>query len=696
MALVDFEIRDRIAIVTIDNPPVNALSRAVRVALLEAFTRAKSEPAVAAVILRCAGRTFIAGADIREFDAGLAPPHTPDVVAHIEGLGKPVVAILHGTTLGGGLEIALGCHYRIAADDAQLGFPEVRLGLIPGASGTQRLPRLVGIEAALDLMISGRPIDAPTAHVSGLVDAIAPADELYAEAMDRAQALAASGESPRQIRELAVAPVHATFFDEYREAIAKRTRGQFAPECIVRSVERALVLPFDDAVRAERELFISCMNSPQSLALRYVFFAERRAAKGSADVDGVCAGSIETIAIVGAGTMGAGIAAGCLGAGYRVILQDIDAQRLEQAAESIQGILSQPRYTARGSAPAASVRLERLGTTADLQAVDAADLVIEAVFEDLDLKREVFAQLDSICAEGAILATNTSTLDVDAIAAATARPHDVIGLHFFSPANVMPLVEIVRGKATSAQTIATGLALAKRLQKVGVVVGNCHGFVGNRLFHGYGREAQQLLLEGALPDQIDQALFDWGMAMGPHAVGDLAGLDVGYRIRQMDRDRPDDPAYFRIADRLAEAGRYGQKTGAGMYHYEPGTRVPLPDADVAKIISREASALGVLQRNIGTEEIVERCIYALIVAGARVLEEGVAQRPGDIDVIWVNGYGFPRHRGGPMHYADTIGLGGVYAKICEFRDRLGTRYWAPPMLLADLAHAGRSFADRDK
>jgi 3-hydroxyacyl-CoA dehydrogenase len=339
--------------------------------------------------------------------------------------------------------------------------------------------------------------------------------------------------------------------------------------------------------------------------------------------------------------------------------------------------------------------LENLTTTTELQGIQDADLVIEAVYENLELKREIFAQLDSICAEGTILATNTSTLDVDAIAAATARPQDVVGLHFFSPANVMPLIEIVRGAATSACGIAAGLALAKQLQKVGVVVGNSHGFVGNRLFHSYGREAQQLLLEGAAPEQIDRALFDWGMAMGPHAVGDLAGLDVGYRIRQMQPDRPDDPGFYRIADVLAEAGRYGQKTGAGIYRYEAGSRAPLPDPGVAAMIAREADALGILRREIDATEIVERCIYALIVAGARVLEEGIAQRASDIDVIWVNGYGFPRHRGGPIYYADTIGTHAVYAKVCEYSDRFGERYWAPPKLLADLASDGRTFADLD-
>lgn len=693
MAPVRIDTRDGIAIVTIDNPPVNALSNAVRAGLLDAMDSAERDSGVNAVVIHGAGKNFIAGADIREFDAGLEPPHTPEVVARIEGMDKPVVAAVHGHTLGGGLEIALGCHSRVAAIDASIGFPEVRLGLIPGASGTQRLPRLVGIETALDLMISGRSVDATQANELGIVDAIAAADELLEVAIEHARELAASHESLRRIRDLSFATVPTGFFIEYRKKIAPRARGQLAPDCIVQSVENALKESFDDGVAAERELFLQCMASPQSHALRYAFFAERAVSKPPPFAFDAEPKSISAVAVVGAGTMGAGIAHSCLAAGLDVVLQDVSEEQLELAHAKIAKIFEAAVAKERLDSKTSATLLNKLRTTSDLGEARYADLVIEAVYESLDLKREIFTKLDQMCSVGTLLATNTSTLDVDAIASVTRRPEDVLGLHFFSPAHVMRLIEIVRAARTSPAALASGVALAKQLGKLGVVVGNADGFVGNRMFHSYGREAQSLLLEGAAPEQIDRALVDWGMAMGPHAVGDLAGLDVGYKIRQERGGAGGDPSYFRIADVLAEAGRYGQKTGAGMYRYAAGSRTPQPDPEVARTIEREATALGIERRGISDAEIVERCIYALILEGACLLETGIASASSDIDVIWLNGYGFPRHRGGPMYYADSIGLDRVCETVRNFAERFGARYWEPSRLLEDLAERGGRFQD---
>ncbi|NNC64720.1 MAG: 3-hydroxyacyl-CoA dehydrogenase [Gammaproteobacteria bacterium] len=693
MAPVQIDTRDAVAIVTIDNPPVNALSNAVRAGLLEAMDAAETDADVEAVVIHGAGRNFIAGADIREFDQGLKPPHTPEVVARIEALDKPVVAAIHGHALGGGLEIALGCHGRVAASDALIGFPEVRLGLIPGASGTQRLPRLVGIEAALEFMLAGRPVDAARANELDLIDCVAAADDLLDAAIEHARGLAAREEPLRRIRELPVAAVAPDFFAAYRKAMAARTRGQFAPDCIFQSVENALTMPFDEAVVAERELFMRCMASPQSKALRYAFFAERLVSKPPEFAIDAEPLAISTVAIVGAGTMGVGIAQSCLAAGFDVLLQDISDEQLDSAHAKIAKIFDAAVAKGRMDRETGAALLAKLRTSSDPGDLASADLVIEAVYENLDLKRGIFAELDRICPASTLLATNTSTLDVDAVAAVTRRPQDVLGLHFFSPAHVMRLIEIVRAECSSPVAVATGVAFAKQLGKLGVVVGNAHGFVGNRMFHSYGREAQSLLLEGASPEQIDRALVDWGMAMGPHAVGDLAGLDVGYKIRRERGGAQDDPGYFRVADVLAEAGRYGQKSGAGMYRYAPGSREPQPDPEVTRIIEREAAALGIERREIGDAEIVERCIYALIVEGARLLEGGIASRPSDIDVIWLNGYGFPRHRGGPMYYADSVGLNRVRSTVREFAARFGERYWAPPRVLEDLTRRGGRFHD---
>lgn len=691
MSVVNLEFRDDLAIVTVDNPPVNALSQAVRAGLVAALDEAKS---AAALVLHCAGRTFFAGADIREFGRPPQAPFLTEVIARIEISPRPIIAALHGTALGGGLEVALACHYRVAAPTARMGLPEIHLGLIPGAGGTQRLPRLAGVERALDMMISGKPVDARTAAQAGIVDRIVGAGDLLEGAIEFAREQISGGNAPRRARDLDVPPVETGFFKEYRQRIAARTRGLMSPERIVRCVEASFRAPFDEALAQERAHFAECVASPQSRALRHLFFAEREAAKGPADIAAADpGGKIGQVAVIGAGTMGAGIAYACLGAGLAVVLLDNDDAGLVRGRTTVERLYDGGVVRGKVSREAADEGLRRLTATRDYADVAGADVVIEAVFENMDVKREVFARLARVCRPDAILATNTSTLDVDRIAAATGRPEQVIGLHFFSPAHIMRLIEVVRGAATAAAVVAASLALAKRLRKLGVVVGNGFGFVGNRMLYAYGRESQSLLLEGAAPESVDGALEDWGMAMGPHAVGDLAGLDVGSQVRRARTDLPDDPRFYRIADMLVEAGRLGRKTGRGMYRYESGSRTPLPDADVKALIAREAAALGVGRRSIGAEEIVERCVYALVVEGARILEEGIAARAGDIDAIWVNGYGFPRHRGGPMHYADEIGIDKVCRAVTALRDRFGAMYWEVPDLLQDLARRGGKFAD---
>jgi 3-hydroxyacyl-CoA dehydrogenase len=694
MSQVSIERRNGVAIISVDNPPVNALSQPVREGLARSIDEVSADDAVEAIVIICDGRTFIAGADIREFGRPPEPPHLPDVVARIEASDKPVVAAMHGTALGGGLEVALGCHYRIAAESATLGFPEVNLGLLPGASGTQRLPRLIGAERALDMMLSGKPVKAQTGLDYGLIDQTCEDDKLLDRAIEFARLQIDNG--PRRIRDMTVPDMEPDLFEKTRTEIARKTRGLISPENIIRCVELSTQVDFDDGLKSERELFLECKNSPQSDGLRHAFFAERAVSKVPGIDKDTGVRNVNTVAVLGAGTMGAGIAYNCLTAGYSVHLLDNNEEGLERGATTIRNLFEGGVARRKISEEKMADGVARLSTTTDYGDIGDADLVIEAVFENMAIKQEVFEKLDTVCKAGAILATNTSTLDVDAIAGATNRPQDVIGLHFFSPAHIMRLLEIVRGKATSAEVIASSLALAKRLQKIGVVVGNCFGFVGNRMLYGYGRENQFLLLEGAPPEHIDQVLFDWGMAMGPNAVGDLAGLDVGYKVRQERTDLPDDPRFYRVANLLAEQGRFGQKTGKGMYLYNDGSRSPTPDPEVQALINNESEKLGITRRDIKPQEIIERCVYGLITEGARILEDGIAARSGDIDVIWTNGYGFPRHRGGPMHFADTVGLAAVYKKVCEFRDRFGADYWEPPDLLKDLAGKNQRFSDFDK
>lgn len=691
MSTVSIAMHGSIAVITIDNPPVNALSQSVRQGLVEAMDRAEQDPKTSAIVIACDGRTFIAGADIREFGKPPEAPWLPDVVERLEDSTKAVIAALHGTTLGGGLEIAMGCHYRIATATAAVGLPEVKLGLLPGATGTQRLPRLAGIKRALDMMLSGNPIAAKNALDAGIIDSIASGDDLLSAAIEFATEMTDNG--PRRVRDLPVPAADPDVFLAIRKKIAARTRGLLSPEKIIQCVEAATQLNYADACQVERDLFMECKDSPQSSGLRHAFFAERGVAKIPGIEKTTPTREIRKISVLGAGTMGAGIAYNCLSAGYSVHLLDNDDAGLEHGKSMIQSLYEGGMKRGKISEAGANEGLDRLTASTNYDEVADADLVIEAVFEDMSIKKEVFRKLDEVCKKGAILASNTSTLDIAEIAAATGRPQDVVGLHFFSPAHIMRLLEIVRGENTGDDVIATSLALAKRLGKIGVVVGNCFGFVGNRMLYPYGRENQLLLLEGAAPEYIDKVLSDWGMTMGPNAVGDLAGLDVGYKARHAQTDVPDDPRFYRVSDMLVEQGRLGQKTGRGTYLYESGSRTPTPDPAVQKMINEEAARLGIEQRDIEAEEIIDRCIYSLAIEGARILEDGIAIRSSDIDVIWTNGYGFPRHRGGPMHYADSIGLERVYDKVCEFQERFGSQYWAPPKLLQTLAKKNGRFGD---
>ena len=679
-----------VSVITIDHPPVNALSLGVRRGLLTCLDDAVSDGASQAIVICCSGKTFIAGADIREFDKAPEAPLLPDVVATIEACDKLVVAAIHGTALGGGLEVALGCHYRIAHVNAMLGFPEVTLGLLPGASGTQRAVRLAGAETALRMMLSGKSLQASDAMAAGLIDKVCD-DGLLAAAIGFARELHPAG--PRRVRDMPRPQVDPDLIRRVREEGAKKTRGLLSPGKIIRCVELSAELDFDAACQAEREFFLECRASPQSAGLRHAFFAERAVSRVPGIGRDVSRREIIRIAVLGAGTMGAGIAYNSLASGYAVHLLDSSDEALARGEKTIRGLYDVGIKRGKLKQADADTGLQRFTCSTEYTDLGDADMVIEAVFENMAVKQEVFRNLDAACKPGAILASNTSTLDIDAIAGVTSRPADVIGLHFFSPAHIMRLLELVRGERTASDVIATSLAVARKLGKIGVVVGNCYGFVGNRMLYSYGRENQMLLLEGAAPEYIDRVLFDWGMAMGPNAVGDLAGLDVGYKARQGRADKPDDPRFYRVADLLVEMGRLGQKNGKGMFRYAEGSRTPTPDPEVQALIDKESARLGIERRDISEQEIVERCIYGLITEGARILEDGIAARASDIDVVWTNGYGFPRHRGGPMHYADSVGLDQVYATVCEFEQRFGPAYWEPPQLLRDLAKQNGRFSE---
>jgi 3-hydroxyacyl-CoA dehydrogenase len=690
--VVNYVIDGNIGVITVNNPPVNALSQAVRQGLLEAI-RATASDDTEAVVIHCEGRTFIAGADIKEFGKPHAEPLLPDLLNEIEASEKVVVAALHGTALGGGFETALCCHYRIALDSAKVGLPEVKLGLLPGAGGTQRAPRLAGVEASLELMLSGTPIPADRAAESGLVDRVVSAD-LLAEALSYARHLDEKKAPVRRTSELAVENVDSSVFDAVSAGLGKRARGQTAPSRIVECVQNAVTMSFADGQKRERELFSECMQDPQSAALRHMFFAERVAHKVAGLSDDAPLRDVKCVGIIGGGTMGGGIAMSFANAGIPVTLVEINNKALQRGLAIIdKNYAGSVKRGKLSDGKAADCRGLISGAT-DYSALSDVDLVIEAVFEDPELKKDIFARLDRACKPGAILATNTSYQDVNEIAAATKRPQDVLGMHFFSPAHIMKLLEVVRAEKTADDVLTTVMALAKRIRKVAVVSGVCYGFIGNRMLQGYFREAQLCLIEGGLPESIDAALYDWGMAMGPISVGDLAGLDVGYKAREaLPEAERGDPAAYRVPDVLVEAGRLGQKSGKGFYSYDAETRKRSSDPEVQAIIEREAAALGIERRPIDADEIVDRLIYALVNEGMRILEEGIAQRPGDIDVVYVYGYGFPAWRGGPMHYADAVGLEVVLARIEEFRGRFGDDNWTPAPLLEKLVGEGRTLAE---
>jgi 3-hydroxyacyl-CoA dehydrogenase len=675
-----------VAVLAFDNPPVNALAQAVRAALLAAIEAQDGDPGVRAIVLIGAGRNFVAGADIREFDRPPAEPLLPAVLARLEACGKPVVAALRGATLGGGAETALASHYRCAAGDLQLGFPEVNLGLLPGAGGTVRLPRLAGWQAALELTTSGRPIGIDAAIGLGIVDRRVDGD-LASGAIAWARELARTGAPPRRVLDLPVPASRPAQFEEFLRALPASARRLPAPPRIVEALASAAILPADAALARARALFLECLASTESRALRHLFFAERRPVP-----DPGLARAVGQAAVLGAGTMGSGIAISLATGGIPVVLVDAKQEALDAGLARVRSAIDAAERKGRLDANAAEAARGRVQGSLTLAAASAADLVIEAVFESLAVKREVFGRLGQLCRPGTLLATNTSTLDVDAIAAASGRPGDVVGMHFFSPAHVMRLVEVVRGRASSREALATAHAVAKRIGKIGIPVGNAFGFVGNRMLYAYGREKELMLLEGARPEAIDKALVDFGMAMGPNAVGDLAGLDIGFQVRKEWQGKPDDPRFYRASDLLAQLGRFGQKTGRGFYRYDGPGGERLPDPEVADLIRAEAARLGVVPRAHSPNEIVSRSILALVNEGARVLEEGIAETPADIDVIWCSGYGFPRHRGGPMFYADTVGLPEVLESISALGREHGERYWTPAPLLVTLAGEGATFS----
>jgi 3-hydroxyacyl-CoA dehydrogenase len=695
---VRYESRDSVAVITLDNPPVNALSIALRTGIRDAVREAVADDAIEAIVLTGGGRMFSGGADIKEFDSGLSnqSPNLPELIALVEDCPKPVVAALHGTSLGGGCELPLGCHARVAGAGAQVGLPEVTLGLVPGAGGTQRLPRLIGVPAALEAIVSGKFIGAEKAKNLGLVDQIVErGEDVVAAAVAVAKRLAKAGGPPPKTRDredkLAEARAQPALFSEARKETARRMRGFEAPQACIDCVEAAVTKPFADGLGVERDTFQRLRTSEQSKAQRHAFFAERAASKVRGVGPDTKELTIRRAAVLGCGTMGGGIAMCFANAGIPVIVTEGEQSALDRGMATIRKNYEATVSKGRMKAEDAEARLALIEPTLEFDRVVDADIVIEAVFESMDLKKDIFGRLDKLCRPDAIMATNTSSLDVNEIAATTSRPQQVVGTHFFSPANVMKLLEIVRGAKTSPEVLATTLALSKRLGKVGVVVGVCDSFAGNRMLYPYTRQAQFLLEEGALPEQVDRVIYEFGFAMGPFAVGDLAGVDVGYKVRQH-RPPPKDKRSSDIADKLYHLGRYGQKTGKGWYRYEKGDRTPIPDPEVTALILQASEDLGIERRDISDEEILQRCLYPLVNEGAKILEEGISERSSDLDLVWLHGYGFPRYRGGPMFWADSLGLDQVYEALRGFHEK--HRDWLEPApLLERLADQGGTFGD---
>jgi 3-hydroxyacyl-CoA dehydrogenase len=686
-AVVGLATEGDVAVITVNYPPVNALSQQVRAGILEAVRQAVADAAARAIVLICDGKTFIAGADITEFGKPMVAPGLVEVQDAIEGAPKPVVAAIHGTALGGGFELALCCHYRVAVPSAKCGFPEVNLGLLPGAGGTQRLPRIVGVEQALDMVTSGKHIDARSAHAAGLIDELVPEDALRASAIAFAGKVVAGGGPLKRVRDLddkvAAARGKPEVFDAFRKANAKKFRGFLAPEYNIRAVEAAVDKPFDEGLAIERRLFTELMQGPQSAAQRYVFFAERQVWKIPDVPDDTPTIPIRKVGILGAGTMGGGIAMNFANIGVPVTVVEAKQDALDRGLGVVRKNYERSTKSGRLTMADVDKRMQLFTGTLELEQLADCDLVIEAVFENMDIKQEVFGKLDRIVKQGAILATNTSALDINQIATAVKRPDAVIGLHFFSPANVMRLVEVVRARETSKPVIATSMQLAKKLGKIAALVGVCPGFVGNRILYARSRQANEMLMEGAMPWDIDRAIYDFGLPMGPFAMSDLAGLDIGWSAEKSKSST--------IREVLCEQNRRGQKTGAGFYDYDE-QRNARPSPVTEQIVKDFAARSGRPQRQITEQEILERCLYAQINEGAKILEEKMALRPSDIDIVWINGYGWPVYRGGPMFYADTVGLAQVVARLEHYGARLGADFTISP-LLRQLAAEGKRFQD---
>jgi 3-hydroxyacyl-CoA dehydrogenase len=678
-----------VAVISINYPPVNALSHAVRSGLAERLAEADADDSVKSVVLICDGRTFVAGADITEFGKPLKAPHLSELISTIEDMTKPVVAAIHGTALGGGLELALGCHYRVATSDARWGLPEVKLGIVPGAGGTQRLPRAIGAEEALRVIVSGEHQPAELGADLGLIAEIVKGD-LKQRAIAFARKVAEGGGKLPRLRDsdakLLAARNDRKKFDELALELTKRVRGLAAPRACVDAVRMSLDAPIEDALRRERELFMELVAGDQSKAQRHLFFAEREAAKIPGIGRDIKPREITSAAVVGAGTMGGGIAMCFANAGIPVTVVDENESALQRGLDIVRR--NYAATAARGGMTMADVdnRMRLIDGRIGIANAKHADIIIEAVFEEMELKRKVFAELDGIAKRGAVIASNTSYLNIDTLAAETRRVEDVLGMHFFSPANVMKLLEIVRAKATAPDVLVTAMTVARRIAKVPVVVGVCHGFVGNRMLAQRSQQAEKLLLEGALPYEVDAVITEFGFPMGPFAMADLAGLDVGWRSRK------DRGVRSEIADTICEAGRFGQKTGKGYYLYEAGQRKPIRDPEVESIIVNASKKLGFTRRPISKNEILGRMIYPMINEGARILEEGIALRPGDIDIVWVQGYGFPVAKGGPMFWADSIGLARIRDELAQYAKMTGETSLEPAPLLLKLASKGKGFA----
>lgn len=674
----------KVAIISLNNPPVNALSFNVRDGIFEAIALAKADSAVEAIILKCDGKTFIAGADITEFGKPPKGKSLSDVQDAIENSPKPVIALIHGNALGGGLEVALVCHYRVSTPDAKFGLPEVNLGILPGAGGTQRLPRIVGIEKSLEMMTSGASISSQEALDSGLIDKICTQKDTLAEAIVFASQIIEDKKPLRKIRDININSDSNTkeIFESFRKKNFKKFRGFAAPEKIIQCVEAAVENKFDQGIKKERELFAELIKGSQSQAMRYYFFASRKAW----EIPGINKDDtqkIDSVAIIGAGTMGSGIAMNFLNAGIPVKLIETNQEALDRGVNNIKKNYENSAKKGKFTAEGIQKRLSILESSINLEDVKSVDIVIEAVYENMDVKKQIFTKLDALCKSDAILASNTSALDLNEIASVTKRPESVIGLHFFSPANVMKLLEIVRGAKTSDKVIATSMQLAKKIGKIAVLVGVCNGFVGNRILAQRQREANALLMEGAMPWTIDKVLYQFGFPMGPFAMSDLAGLDLGWSKEKSTSST--------IREILCEMDRRGQKTNAGFYDYDE-KRNAIPSVLVEDIIKKYSTEHGYKSRDISEQEILERCIYPMINEGAKILEEKIALRASDIDVVWVNGYGWPVYRGGPMHFGDTIGLDKVLSKMEEFESKYGEQF-KPSKLLKDLVATGKKFSD---